>query len=206
MTIEQNIKAALLAHAQLLVEQQRVKEARQPDNWSVLIDAMMQWEPFCAWVAAGQLTHEQMEFGLQEALAQYPAAWHPNAPITGEILCVQADRLALPAQFTLRLHNAAYNATILYTADPDRPFERPEVVEAHHGKIVQAQWAQWARPGFSALISVAWVNSSSYGAHRETVAQASIYFVEDAAAHNKDGVRPMLGPCSPNLCLNLRVI
>lgn len=70
MTIEQNIKAALLAHAQLLVEQQRVKEARQPGNWEVLIDAMMQWEPFGAWVAAGQLTREQMEAGLQDALAQ----------------------------------------------------------------------------------------------------------------------------------------
>jgi hypothetical protein len=68
MMIEHNIKAALLAHAQLLVEQQRVKEARQPDNWSVLIDAMMQWEPFNSWVAAGQLTREQMESGLQEAL------------------------------------------------------------------------------------------------------------------------------------------
>lgn len=70
MTIEQNIKAALLAHAQLLIEQGRAKEVRQPDNWNILIDAMMQWKPFCAWVAADLLTREQLASGLREGLTQ----------------------------------------------------------------------------------------------------------------------------------------
>ncbi|HET8852389.1 MAG TPA: hypothetical protein VFN02_07675 [Ktedonobacteraceae bacterium] len=68
MSDEIIMKTAIFEHAHLLLKQHRIAEARQPENWKVLLDTMMQWSPFAGWVVCGDLTRDQIETWLNEAI------------------------------------------------------------------------------------------------------------------------------------------
>jgi len=69
-TWEQRARLVVLSYADLLVEQGRLEEARQPENWEVLVAAFLKWEPLASLVHAGLLEQQQVSAWLDEALRQ----------------------------------------------------------------------------------------------------------------------------------------